>query len=375
MENQSNRYEKELSALDKETNSIVGLLMRFGVREKKEVGEKPLWDSRVAIWNSASSEIQKTNKDIEVKYKGTKEQNLALLTYIRGKILAREVLDPKTLRFTPVEEIKGEAERARKAMKEDVGPAPEPQRNLEDDRGVLKEISGALDRFLAQNKNRPFDTSVDGVDGGARKQFRQKGFVEVVDNISLKKYKVSKDPSKASTVKNAFDKEKTLTGTPALCDDVITEFLPQVGIRIPAERMVHLLEDHFRKHPETYAVFRQGMKFEEYGKDFKPSVPCRVGDIMTSSNPRGRHIFIITKVDEGGVPTEVMDSSAVNQGIGTRPFIGKEATEDLFKDKRGKDRSRSVIGPGITLNYLIRPNYKTSLQNLAKGKKRQTGGG
>ena len=59
MENQNNRYEKELSAIDKETSSIVGLLMRFGVREKKEVGEKPLWDSRVAIWNSASSEIQK----------------------------------------------------------------------------------------------------------------------------------------------------------------------------------------------------------------------------------------------------------------------------------------------------------------------------
>lgn len=392
MEKQNNHYEKELAAINKETNSIVGLLMRFGVREKREGGEKPLWDSRVKIWEGAVAEIQKTEKNIDTAYKGSTKQNIALLNYVRSKILAREMLDPKTLAFVPAGAIKEKAIEERNVVKREIGPvlkspdaaaipapqkaapALEPQtRGIESSKDVLKEVSYALTRFLVQNRNRPYDTSKRGADGYARSDFRKNGTVEILDNITGKLHRVDRNPAKASKVTDWFGREKLLTGTPMLCDDVITEFLPQVGIRLPAERSVAILETYFSKHPDTYTMFPQNVKFEGYGKECKPSVPCQVGDIITSSRGSGRHIFIVMNVDSKGVPTEVMDSSAINQGVGLRPFIGKNPSEDLIDpDFHGNRRSKAVVGPGIALSYVIRPRYQTSLQNLVKAKKGQS---
>lgn len=395
MENQNSHYEKELKAVNKATGSIVELLMRCGVRERREAGEKPLWDSRIKLWERALSAIQKIDGTMPAKYEGSTRQNVALLDYIKTKILNREMLDPKTLDFVPVGVVKARAVEARREVQKEVqqitigrgqsvlkyegaaaiptpiAPAqvePEPRdKQYENDQNVIREISGALDMFLTQNRNRPYDTSADGADGGARRKFRQTGEVKVLDNISGKVHTVCRDPSRASRVVDGFGNEKLLTGTPALCDDVVTEFLNQNGIRIPAERSVAILEKHFKKHPRTYTMFHQGVAFPGYGNDIKLSIPCQPGDIITSSRGGGRHIFLVTRVDSKGTPVEVLDSSAMNQGVGKRPFLGKNPAEDLTSpDFRGHARSRAVVGPGIIVNYVIRPRYSISLQNLAK---------
>lgn len=399
-------HERALEAVNKSTKSIVNLMRRLGVREAAGASERPLWNSRKKLWDSVVADIQKTEQDIDAKYRGTEKQNIALLNYVRNRIIGGEMLDRKTLTFVRVGEKKAEvvakagAERA-EVKKEVEKKAPMPKRekepvkrppivipspgrnqeyaqkapvetkgNFENGKEIVREIGQALELYFMQNKNRPYDTSVDGADGYSRSKFRKTGSTQVLDNITGEIHDVSRDPKKATRVVDQFGREKLLTGEPAICDDVITEFLNKVGIRTPYERSVAILERVFQKNKENFTMFKQGLDFQDYGKEFKPTVPCQVGDIMTSSRGPGRHIFIVTKVDGNGIPTEVMDASAVNQGIGKRPFIGKTPAEDFTNpDFHGHPRSRGVIGPGVTLNYIIRPRYKKINTNLVASSK------
>ena len=79
---------------------------------------------------------------------------------------------------------------------------------------------------------------------------------------------------------------------------------------------------------------------------------CQVGDIITTTSSRnsGRHIGIITQVDERGMPSKVIH--AAWRGVAETPFqsSGIEA-----RDYRGRDRYDGFLSENCTINYIIRP--------------------
>lgn len=384
------RHERELKVANQTNESIVDLMRRLGVHEPGKPSEKPLWSSREKIWKAAFADIKRTNKGVKETYEGLADQNVALLEYIRDRIKSGENFDAKTLEFKAYarkEKAVEDAERDRRRVMDEVGPpnpylkpegkSPEKAREVkavpksfENTPDVLKEIEATINRFHDDNRNRPYDTSRSGSDGSTLGSYLSKGHATVLDNITGKLLKVNQDPAKAEKVRDSFGREKILSGKPAICTDIIMEYLNKAGVRAPeANRSVYVFEGYAKRHPENYSVFSQGLKFPGYGKELKFDIPAQTGDIMTITRANGdRHISIVGKVING-VPAEMVDSSAINQGVGKRPFLAIDKN-DTVTDFNGHVRTRAIVGPGVVVINIIRPHYKLPLRDLTKAKGR-----
>ncbi|MEK7545009.1 MAG: D-alanyl-D-alanine carboxypeptidase family protein [Patescibacteria group bacterium] len=233
-----------------------------------------------------------------------------------------------------------------------------PYRNSE---VSIERISKILEEYFSQNLSRPYDTSASGIDGKALMTFSQTGEAQILDNITGQTHTVSRNKANAATVVDQFGRTKQLTGKPAVCTDIVMEYLHKTGLPSPlANRSTALFEQYVQRRPESFVFIPHNLSFPGYGKRINLRVKCQVGDIMTTSKNAGRHIFIVSKIDAEGFPTEVIDSSAVNQGVGKRPFLGQSAQTDELTDFKGKKRSKAVFDTGITLNSIIRPRYPES---------------
>ena len=176
---------------------------------------------------------------------------------------------------------------------------------------------------------------------------------------------MDRDPSKASRARDSFRREKLLTGEPAVCTDVVMDYLVSAGVRAPGEnRSCTVFEGYVKSHPESYSVFTQNVEYPGVGKEPHFSVPCQIGDVMTFHKKNGnRHIIVVTQVGSNGVPTEVMDSSAVCLGLGKRPFL-HENPKETVTDFHGRVRTLAVFGPELIVTNIIRPHYTKANRNL-----------
>lgn len=90
----------EVAAANKTQVSIVGLLLRMKINPERHV--------RVKIYQKYREEMAKSNpgKNFNEPYGGKAWQNLAMLAYIKSRVLNGEVLDGKTLEFRPLAAVK-----------------------------------------------------------------------------------------------------------------------------------------------------------------------------------------------------------------------------------------------------------------------------
>jgi hypothetical protein len=356
-------HESQNRAAEKVKSSIVNLLNALGVSSTIE--------HRGQIWEKFFSRIQQENSEITAQDQGysrsgkkNERQNLALLKFIKGRIERQEILDPRTLEFKSVNRAK--LERFAQEMKVRFGleaakqEVEKSRKVYENAKEVLQGVALMIEQYERQNRNRPYETNVTGAKMPSSQEFVKKGTTMVRDNLTGKELVVDKDPQKAQRVKDSFGREKILTGAPALCTTAVIELLSQAGIAVPKEnRSVYRFQNYVKNH-KSYTVIPQNLKFPGYGKLIKFPVPAQVGDVITTKkivNGFGQnHISIVTEVKDG-FPTKVLDSSAVNVGIGQRPFLSATPA-DLITDAKGHPRSKALFGPEVIVTSIIRPHYQ-----------------
>lgn len=84
----------QVEAADKTKYSIIALLSRLGASK-----EKTTLESRKDLWSKYQEEIRK-GTDVAEKYSGKSDQNLAMLTYIKGRIKSGETFNANTYEFS-----------------------------------------------------------------------------------------------------------------------------------------------------------------------------------------------------------------------------------------------------------------------------------
>ncbi len=356
-------HDSQNRAAEKVKVSIVNLLNALGASSTIEHRGR-LWEKFFPSIRQENPGITEEDQGYSRSGKKNERQNLALLKYMKGRIQRQEILDPKTLEFKSIHRAK--LEQFAQEMKVRFGldaAKKEVERSrkiYENAKEVLHGVSQVIELYERQNRNRPYETNRTGAVIPSSLEFTKKGSTIVKDNLTGKELVVDKDPKKAQRVKDAFGREKVLTGKPALCTTAVLELLSQAGLAVPKEgRSVYRFQNYVNNH-KSYTVIPQAMKFPGYGKLVKFPVPAQVGDVITTKkiiNGVGQnHISIVTEV-KNGFPTKVLDSSAVNAGIGERPFLS-DSPADLITDAKGRPRSKALFGPEVIVTSIIRPHYE-----------------
>jgi len=106
------QHKIELNAAEKTKFSLVNLLVRMGVSSDKKAREQ--------LYGKYGNEMAESGakENFKEEYTGKAWQNLALLNYIKKKVVRGEILDPKTLEFRSVEGVKAESKKERRALTE-----------------------------------------------------------------------------------------------------------------------------------------------------------------------------------------------------------------------------------------------------------------
>lgn len=240
-------------------------------------------------------------------------------------------------------------------------------------------IQAQIDRWTAANKGSPFDTGPSGSDGTQRGNYKTKGRAVVLDNIYGKKYRVNRDLAKADTIKNYVSGEdKVLDGEPLVCIDAAQKVAAEAfGAKVPkGNRSVSMFERFAIGRKNDYDVYNVNARYNDMGKFPKLPIACKPGDMITLgyTNDKGRvvggrHIVVVTRVDQNGLPIECVNSSAITAGVGKRPFFENQDTAE-FTDYDGDFRSAAAVYENVVIKKIIRPRA-IHQQYLAYKRKQQ----
>ena len=125
----------QVETADKTKYSIIALLSRLGASK-----EKTTLESRKDLWSKYQEEIRK-GTDVDEKYSGKAEQNIAMLKYLKGRIKGGEVFDVETLEFKKTAVVLETAKQTQELRKEIEGGKGKEQATapMNEERGLEAE--------------------------------------------------------------------------------------------------------------------------------------------------------------------------------------------------------------------------------------------
>lgn len=222
---------------------------------------------------------------------------------------------------------------------------PKIKENNNGNTDVLASIEDSYGKAIVQaarnNLGSPYDTSPNGIDGGALDQYIRTGTCQVKDNLT--------------------GKITTTHKRPFVCTDLIIQALSEIGLKskIPIRssdpfdfRRITKIEEAL-KGSSDFLVQNYGFSIKYPDNTFPHNMGCKVGDIITISNNEGedRHAGIITEVDINGNPLRVIHSSG-HRGVVETPFFNSYSITDY----RGHARYDGFLYKDAKINKIIRPN-------------------
>ncbi|MBT3356691.1 DUF1287 domain-containing protein [bacterium] len=268
----------------------------------------------------------------------------------KKKILCpRSIFTQNTKRNTQIPISKQKKEPIESIEKKKIAIKNEPREKLLKKTLTSKEKYASVLIENARNfLGHPYDTSWDDVDGFASLE-KHNGKYHVLDNFTGKKLISEKKP--------------------LVCIDLILESLQKSG-NIPSlgsalknsphqfyyrrttnfENFAEKSKDFFVQHPKTQCVFPK--------KKLSKSIQVQKGDILTTTNLEtgSRHIGIVTKIDNNGMPLTIIHSNY--QGTVETPFFN---SKEKIDQNHGKKRYDGFLPGKAEITSIIRPSNNTML--------------
>ncbi len=229
----------------------------------------------------------------------------------------------------------------------------------------LEKLKGAK-AFVETAKKfigRPYDTSWNDVDGGAKFIMRDGELQYQIKNNF--------------TGENIYSKEK-----PLVCIDLVIESLRK-SRKIPSLekaikenfylRRTANFEDLARKNPQDFETTSLKIDHVFPSKKLKNSLNVKVGDMLTTRDKKGgRHIGIVTKVGADGNPLKMTHTNY--KGTTETPFFSSIEETDTNKGKKmydwflaGDVQIDSLIRVVETKESVKRPTSSSSLASITNG--------